>query len=71
MLCDQHTIFTLGHIRYVIDDKEYTQSIEIANITPDVVNSSMYYEISGDAKDADKVYLDIIVLDKVYTYTLK
>ena len=64
-------ISTLGHIRYVIDDKEYTQSIEIANITPDVVNNSMYYEISGDAKDADKVYLDIIVLDKIYTYTLK
>ena len=53
------------------NDKEYTQNVEIADITPDVVKESKYYEISGDTKDADNVYLDIIILNKVYTYVLK
>lgn len=68
---ENNFISLFGHIRYIKNDKEYTQNVEIADITPDVVKESKYYEISGDTKDADNVYLDIIILNKVYTYVLK
>lgn len=68
---ENNLIATIGHLRYVIDDKEYVQSFNIADITPDVVNDYKYFEIKKEARDADAIYLDFIILDKAYTYVLK
>lgn len=64
-------ISTTAHLRYVLDGKEYTQNFSIEDITPDIVHDYKYYEIKGEAKKADAIYLDFILLDKVYTYVLK
>lgn len=60
-----------GHIRYVIDGKEYNQSFNMANVTPNTVNDYKYYEIAGETLNADNIYLDFIIMDKIYTYVLK
>lgn len=64
-------ISTTGHIRYVLGEEEYTQNFSIEDITPDIVHDYKYYEIKGEVKKADAIYLDFIILDKVYTYVLK
>ena len=60
-----------GHIRYVIGGKEYNQSFNMANVTPNTVNDYKYYEIAGETLNADNIYLDFIIMDKIYTYVLK
>lgn len=60
-----------GHIRYIIDNKEYTQNFNIEDITPSIINDYRYFEVKGEAKKADAIYLDFIIMDKVYTYILK
>lgn len=64
-------ITSTGHIRYIINDKEYTQNFKIEDITPSLVKDYKYFEVKGDVEKAEKVYLDFVILDKVYTYVLK
>ncbi len=68
---DQELITSIGHIRYIIDDKEYKQEVPIVNITPNHVSDYVYYEVKGELKRATSVYLDFTILDKTYTYILK
>lgn len=60
-----------AHVRYIIEDKEYTQPFNMANITPNNNLEDRYYEIKSDVSKASNIYLDFIVLDKTYTYVLK
>lgn len=62
---------SIGHIRYVLNGKEYNQNFNIDDITPSVVKTHKYFEVKKEVKDAEKVYLDFIILDKVYIYVLK
>lgn len=68
---EKHLISSIGHIRYIIEGKEYSQSFTVDDITPNIVKDYKYYEIKGEVKKADSIYLDFIILDKVYTYVLK
>ena len=67
----EELIPSLGHLRYVINGKEYNQKFVIYDITPSSVNDYKYFEVKSDIKKAEKIYLDFIILDKVYTYVLK
>lgn len=60
-----------AHMRYVVDDKEYVQVFNMADITPTTVNDNKYYEVKSDVSKASNIYIDFIILDKVYTYVLK
>lgn len=64
-------ISTVAHLRYVINGKEYKQKFNIEDITPNVVKDYKYYEVKGEVKNAESIYLDFVILDKVYTYVLK
>jgi len=64
-------IYSVAHLRYVIGEKEYNQKFNIQEITPSIVKDYKYFEVKGNVKNADEIYLDFVILDKVYTYVLK
>lgn len=64
-------ISSTAHLRYIIGEKEYNQKFNIQDITPSIIKDYKYFEVKSNVKNADEVYLDFIILDKVYTYVLK
>lgn len=64
-------ISSTGHIRYIVNGTEKTQKFNLYDITPSNIKDYKYFEVKGEVRDASHIYLDFIILDKVYTYKLK
>jgi len=60
-----------GHIRYIKDEKEYSNPFKITEVTPNNIIDHKYIEVLEQVEKADSIYLDIIIRDKKYTYVLK
>ncbi len=60
-----------GTVRYVINGKEYLNRMGMTDVTPIILPNDTYLEITTRLKQAEKVYLDITIRDKVYTYIIK
>lgn len=57
------------NLKYTIEGKEYTGIIE--NKTPATAKTDMYFEIHNNVVNADNIWLEIVVRDKLYKYILK
>ena len=57
------------NLKYTIEGKEYTGIIE--NKTPATAKTDMYFEIDNNVVNADSIWLEIVVRDKLYKYILK
>lgn len=64
-------ITKFGSIRFEINGKEYHNRLELTDATPFVTNQYVFIQVRDKLKDADKIYLDFTIRDKVYTYVLK
>ena len=60
-----------ANVRYVIDNREYTHDINLVDITPTGIDGVSYLEVKEDIKKATKIYLDIRIRNKIYTYIIK
>ena len=63
-------IAKFGRLRFVINDKEYEHKLELKDVTPHYTNKYAFIEVRSKIKNADKIYLDLIVRDKKYTYVI-
>lgn len=64
-------ITKFGSIRFEINGKEYNNRLELTDVTPFVTNQYVFIQVRDKLKNADKIYLDFTIRDKVYTYILK
>lgn len=64
-------ITKFGSIRFEINGKEYHNRLELTDVTPFVTNQYVFIQVRDKLKNADKIYLDFTIRDKVYTYVLK
>ena len=60
-----------GSIRFEINGKEYNNRLELIDVTPYDTNEYVYVQVREKLKQADKIYLDLTIRDKVYTIILK
>lgn len=60
-----------GHIRYIKNGKEYDNPFNIIEKTPDSASEYRYIEVTDKIKDADNIWLDIIIRNKMYSYKIK
>ncbi len=60
-----------GSIRFEIDGKEYNNRLSLVDVTPIKTNDYVFIEIRDKVKNADKIYMDFTIRDKVFTYILK
>ncbi len=60
-----------GSIRFVINDKEYNNRVELTNVTPYITGKYVFIEVREKLKGADKIYLDLTIRGKVYTIVIK
>ena len=58
-------------IRYKKNNREYISPFRTRDLTPDDVVGTKYIEVPEEVINADNIYLDIILRNKKYTYTLK
>ena len=63
-------IAKFGDVRYIINGKEYNNKIDITDVTPIPLTNDIYLEMTGRVKQAEKVYLDITIRDKKYSYLI-
>lgn len=64
-------ISKFGSIRFVINGKEYNNRLELTDVTPYVTNEYVFIQIRDRVREAEKIYLDLTIRDKVYTVILK
>ena len=64
-------ISDFGSIRFVLNGKEYNNRLELTDVTPYVTNDYVFVQIRDYVREAEKVYLDLKIRDKVYTIILK
>lgn len=60
-----------GNIRFTIDGKEYNHRIELKDITPFLTDGYAFVEVRSRINEAEKILLDLVIRDKVYTYIIK
>lgn len=60
-----------GSIRFEINGKEYNNRIALTDVTPYVTNKYVFIQVRDKLKNADKIYLDFTIRNKVYTIVLK
>lgn len=60
-----------GSIRFVIKGKEYQHKINLKDITPLPTLNYAFLEVRTRLKEAEKIYLDINVRNRIYTYIIK
>ena len=68
---NDHFISKFGSFRFEINGKEYNNRLELRDVTPYKTDNYAFVEVRDKLKDADKIYLDFTIRDKVYTYILK
>jgi hypothetical protein len=59
-----------GSIRFIYDGKEYNNRLSLKDVTPFTTNNYAFIELRRIVKDAQKVYLDLTIRDKVYSYLI-
>ncbi len=64
-------IAKFGSIRFVINGKEYESKINLNDVTPYETNSFAFLEVRERLNQAEEIYLDFTIRDKVYTYVIK
>jgi len=64
-------ISRFGTIRFEIDGKEYNNRISLRDVTPFKTDDYAFIEVRDKLKLADKIYLDFMIRDKIYTYIIK
>lgn len=64
-------IAKFANLRYVINNQEYNHGISLVDITPSGISGYSYLEVKEEVNKASKVFLDISIRDKVYTYIVK
>lgn len=64
-------IARFANIRYVINNKEYYHDINLVDITPYGLNDVSYLEVKDEVNKANKIYLDIRIRNKIYTYIIR
>lgn len=62
---------THGNIRFIVNKKEYNHNIKLRDITPYSTNNYVFVEVRSNVLKAEKIYLDLIIRDKIYTYVIK
>lgn len=60
-----------GTIRFEINGKMHDNRIALVDVTPYMTNNYLYIVVRDKLKQADKIYLDLTLRDKVYTYIIK
>lgn len=60
-----------GNFRFVIDGKEYNHKMVPIDRTPYDNNSFAFIQVREKLMEAEEVYMDFTIRDKVYTYVLK
>lgn len=64
-------ISKFGSIRFEVKGKEYNNRLELDDVTPYYTNDYALIQVRDKLKLADKIYLDFVIRDKVYTYVIK
>ena len=59
-----------GSIRFIYDGKEYNNRLALKDVTPFTTDNYAFVEVRRIVKDAQKVYLDLTIRDKVYSYLI-
>ncbi len=57
-----------GSIRFVVNGKEYVNKTILKDVSPYPSSNFVFMEVSDNLKKAEKIYLDITIKDKKYTY---
>ncbi len=60
-----------GSIRFEINGKEYNNRLQLLDVTPFITNEYIFLQVRDKLKNADKIYLDLNIRDKVYTIIIK
>lgn len=60
-----------GNFRFVIDGKEYNHKMVPIDRTPYDNNNFAFIQVRERLMEAEEVYMDFTIRDKVYTYVLK
>ncbi len=60
-----------GSIRFEINGKEYNNRLALTDVTPITTKDYVFIELRDKVKDADKIYLDFTIRDKIFTYIIK
>ena len=61
-----------GVIKYIINDKTYTNKVDIKQVKPVKSKSyDLYIEVNKDLMNADKIYFEFNIRNKKYIYNLK
>ena len=61
----------IGSIRFEVNGKEYNNRLDLVDVTPYYTNDYAILQVRDKLKIADKIYLDFVVRDKIYTYVIK
>lgn len=64
-------ISKFGKIRFEVNGKEYNNRLVLRDVTPFQTDNYVFIEVRDKLKLADKIYLDFVIRDKVYTYIIK
>ncbi len=64
-------ISKFGSIRFEVKGKEYNNRLELDDVTPYYTNDYALIQVRDKLKLADKIYLDFVIRDKVFTYVIK
>lgn len=64
-------ISRFGSIRFEVNGKEYNNRLELDDVTPYYTKDYAIVQVRDKLKLADKIYLDFVIRDKVYTYVIK
>lgn len=60
-----------GRIRFTYQGKEYNNRLALTNVTPYSTGKYIFIEVRDKLKNADKIFLDIVIRGKVYTIVIK
>ena len=60
-----------GSIRFEINGKEFNNRLTLVDVTPITTKDYVFIELRDKVKNADKIYLDFTIRDKVYTYVIR
>ena len=60
-----------GSIRFEINGKEFNNRLTLTDVTPITTKNYVFIELRDKVKNADKIYLDFTIRDKVYTYVIR
>lgn len=63
-------ISNYGKIKYTKDNEEKTSKL-LTNRTPGSYKEGLYLEVDKDLENADEIYLELIIRNKKYLYTIK